>query len=48
MKNKSKFVEAKTLNGEEQHLALAMSTSEMAHAGRERENTATKQYQGKA
>jgi hypothetical protein len=47
MENKSKFVEAKTLNSEEWHLTLEMSTSETAHAGRERENTLAKQYQDK-
>jgi hypothetical protein len=32
-------VEAKTLYNQEQHLALEMPTSEMAHIGRERERT---------
>jgi hypothetical protein len=32
----NKFVEAKTLNDQEWHLVLEMSTSEMAHARRER------------
>jgi hypothetical protein len=42
------FVEAKTLNGQEQHLVLEMPTSRMAHTERERENTPTKQHHGKA
>jgi hypothetical protein len=33
---------------QEWHLALEMPTSETAHTGRERENTPTKQHQGKA
>jgi hypothetical protein len=43
-------VEAKTLYNQEQHLALEMPTSEMAHIGREREreNTPAKQHQDKA
>jgi hypothetical protein len=42
------FVEAKTIDDRERHLALEMPTSTMAHADRERENTTAKQYQGKA
>jgi hypothetical protein len=33
------FVEAKTLNDQERHVALEMLTSRMAHAKREREHT---------
>jgi hypothetical protein len=33
------FTEAKILDDQERHLALEMPTSEMAHAGREREIT---------
>jgi hypothetical protein len=32
-------VKAETLNGQEQHLALEMPTSKIAHTERERENT---------
>jgi hypothetical protein len=39
--------EEKTLDDQEQHLALEMPASEMAHARRERENTPAKQQQGK-
>jgi hypothetical protein len=34
--------ESKTLDDQEWHLAIEMPTSEMAHAGRERENTHAK------
>jgi hypothetical protein len=37
-----------SLDKKEQHLALEMPTSEMAHVERERENTPTKQHQVKA
>jgi hypothetical protein len=39
---------SKTLDDQEWHLALEISTSEMPHVGRERENTPIKQYQDKA
>jgi hypothetical protein len=34
----------RSLVDQERHLALKMSTSEMAHVGRERENTHVKQH----
>jgi hypothetical protein len=34
---------SETLNDQERHLVLEMSPSEMAHAGRKRENTPAKQ-----
>jgi hypothetical protein len=40
-------MEAKTLDGQERHFALEMSTSETAQTGRKRENTPAKQHQGK-
>jgi hypothetical protein len=40
-------VEAKTPDDQEWHLALQMPTSRATHADRERENTPTKQHQGK-
>jgi hypothetical protein len=40
--------ESETLVDRERHLTLEMSTSRMAHANRERENTPIKQQQGKA
>jgi hypothetical protein len=40
------FVEAKTLDDQERHIALEMPTSKTAHAEREREHT-YKQHQGK-
>jgi hypothetical protein len=48
--NKIHFVEAKTLDGQEQHIALEMPTSRTTHAKRERrerESTPAKQHQGK-
>jgi hypothetical protein len=39
IKSKNTFVEVKTLDGQEQHLALEMPTSRTAHVGRERERT---------
>jgi hypothetical protein len=39
---------SETLIDQEQHLALEMPNLEMAHVGRERENTPAKQHQGKA
>jgi hypothetical protein len=38
IENKNDLAEAKTLNDQERHLALEMSTSETAHAGMEKEN----------
>jgi hypothetical protein len=46
--NKNIFVEAKTLDDRERHLALEMPTSRMDQADRERENLPTKQHQGSA
>jgi hypothetical protein len=46
--NKIHFVEVKTLDNQERHLALEMQILRMAHAERGRENTPAKQYQGKA
>jgi hypothetical protein len=37
MENKNNFVEARTLNNQEWHLALEMSISKTAHTERERE-----------
>jgi hypothetical protein len=37
-----------TLNDQEQHHALEMSTSRMTHAERGRESTPAKQHQGNA
>jgi hypothetical protein len=37
-----------TLDSQEWHLALEIPTSRIAHADRERDNTPTKQHQGKA
>jgi hypothetical protein len=47
MENKNNLWK-RSLIDQELHLALEMSTSEMAHAERERENTPAKQHQGKA
>jgi hypothetical protein len=49
MENKN-ILWKRSLVDQEQHLALEMPTSEMAHVGREgeRENTPAKQHQGKA
>jgi hypothetical protein len=48
MENKRHFVEARTLNDQERHLALEVPTSKMAHAEKERESTPVKQHQDKA
>jgi hypothetical protein len=39
---------SETLDDQEWHLTLEIPTSKTAHTGRERENTPTKQHQGKA
>jgi hypothetical protein len=41
-------MEGGTLDDQERHLALEMSTSRTAHAKRERESTPAKQHQGQA
>jgi hypothetical protein len=41
IKSKNTFAEVKTLDGQEQHLALEMPTSRTAHVGREREREHT-------
>jgi hypothetical protein len=48
MENKNNFVEARTLNNQEWHLALEMSISKTAHTERERERESTLQNNIKA
>jgi hypothetical protein len=48
IENKIIFVEVGTLDNQEWHLALEMSTSRMAHAERKRENIPAKQHRVKA
>jgi hypothetical protein len=42
------FAEAGSLDDQERHLALEMSSLRMSHADRKRENTLAKQYKDKA
>jgi hypothetical protein len=42
------FLKAGTLDNQERHIALEMSTSRTAHTKRGGESTPAKQYQGKA
>jgi hypothetical protein len=42
------FTKAKTLDDQEWHLAQEKPTSEMTHAGSEKDNTPAKQHRGKA